>query len=59
MMAQQDRLWVNALSAKYCRSTHLLATQSHMGAACIWQGIMQTWDIIQAGFCWEIKSGAH
>lgn len=58
MMAKPNCLWVQALTAKYCRGSALLQVGVHQRASWFWQGLLQTRDIVAAGFCWAVKAGS-
>lgn len=57
LMSNKESLWVPALLNKYFRGSNLLQNCDSHGASWFWQGLMQTRDIVGAGFCWSIKSG--
>lgn len=59
MVSEKDCLWVQALEAKYCRGANFFSVQAMSGASWIWQSIMKTRYIVEAGFCWQIRSGMH
>lgn len=52
---QRDCLRVKALLAKYCRGGDFLRAQVTSGGSWIWNSVMQTQDLIRAGYCWHIK----
>lgn len=56
MMANKDCIWVNALAAKYCRGNTLLKAREYHGVSWIWQSLMHTRKLVDAGFYWGIKT---
>lgn len=59
MIKQKESLWVKALAAKYCRGPNLLSAKESRGASWVWQSLLQVTDLIVAGFCWGVRSGAE
>lgn len=53
----KDCLWVLALQAKYCRGARFLNVTATQGASWIWRSIMQTRDLVIAGFSWGGRDG--
>ncbi|KAB1225551.1 hypothetical protein CJ030_MR1G002460 [Morella rubra] len=57
MAVNRGSFWVEALTAKYCRGRQFLAAPNQSRASWIWQGILQTREIVQAGLYWCIQEG--
>lgn len=58
MMSNNHCLWVQALQEKYCQGKNLLQARGSSGASWVWQSIMQSQNLVAAGFCWRIGGGA-
>lgn len=45
--------------AKYCRHSDYLSAPGTGGKLWIWRSLLQVRDVIEAGLCWQIRSGEH
>lgn len=57
MASGKDCFWVRALTAKYCKGAHFLHVNTSQGESWICQSVMQTRDLVHAGFSWQIRDG--
>lgn len=54
----KDCLWVSALQAKYCQGAHFFNVPMRLGASWIWHSLLQTSDLVRAGFGWNVRDGS-
>lgn len=57
LMHNQHKLWVQLLSTKYLKGTHILQAKSVVGVSCIWNSIVKALHCIKPSFKFRVGRG--